>query len=98
MFVTLVRTVDLQERLALQLRLDTLQTGNSRPGNDRTATLKIGHASSPDEGATPSDLLHLALTRLERGPEAPASTEQSKTEPSGTEQPSTEQQNGATPT
>ena len=97
-FVTLVRTVDLQERLALQLRLNTLQTGNSRPGNDRTATLKIGHASSPDEGATPSDLLHLALTRLERGPEAPTSTEQSKTEPSGTEQPSTEQQNGATQT
>ncbi|WP_407569594.1 winged helix-turn-helix domain-containing protein [Deinococcus altitudinis] len=76
--VTLVRTVDLQERQALQLRLDTLQTGIGRTGIDTTGidttvALRIGHASSPDEGASLSDLLHLALTRLERGTDDPGS-------------------------
>jgi diguanylate cyclase (GGDEF)-like protein len=76
--VTLVRTVDGQERRALQLRLDGLRTGHHG-----TCTLKTGHASSPDEGATISDLFHLALTRLERGPEAANDPEQPSAEQPG---------------
>ena len=72
--VTLVRTVDVQERQALQLRLDRLRAGTATIRGGVQA-LKIGHASSPDEGATLSDLLRLALNRLERGDEPPAAGE-----------------------
>jgi len=67
---TLVRTVDLQERRALELRLDRFRVGATTTYGE-AASLKIGHASSPDEGTTLSDLLHLALTRLESVSEPP---------------------------
>ncbi|MGY2894296.1 winged helix-turn-helix domain-containing protein [Deinococcus sp. UYEF24] len=95
--VTLVRTVDLQERQALQLRLDKLQTGDGNTGNDRREALKIGHASSPDEGASLSDLLRLALTRLERGTDSP-STGVTSTGDASADPPSSERPGGATPT
>lgn len=67
---TLVRTVDRQERQALELRLDRFRAGITT-SHGEAGSLKIGHASSPDEGATPSDLLYLALTRLESTSEPP---------------------------
>ena len=77
---TLVRSVDPQEGQAIVQRLDAL---GLRFLGDRLALpghglLQVSHASAPDESVELSDLLGLALGRLESG--------HARTEPSGAEQ------------
>jgi len=66
---SLVRSVDLHERHALSARLNALAA--TFPAGTDGGTLRVSHASSPDETSELSDLLHLALARLEEQPEPP---------------------------
>ncbi len=83
---TLVRSVDPQEGQAIVQRLDAL---GLRFLGDRLALpghglLQVSHASAPDESVELSDLLGLALERLESG--------HAQAEPSGAEQIGPEQE------
>ncbi len=65
---SLVRSVDVHERQVLQARLNRLSLRGVPGAAERAAlkTLKISHASSPDDTSQLSDLLRLALVRLDR--------------------------------
>ena len=66
---TLVRSVDAQEGRALVPRLDALGLRflGERPALPGHGLLRISHASAPDESVELSNLLGLALERLESG-------------------------------
>ncbi|WP_425144781.1 winged helix-turn-helix domain-containing protein [Deinococcus sp.] len=79
LLVTLVRSHEPGEQGAMISRLDALAARLMReqPAAD---SLRLGHASSPDEAAQPSELLRLALERLESGSAAPPPADLSKTQ------------------
>ncbi len=70
LLATLVRSVDAQESRALAARLDahalSFELSVAAPGNvaPRRSVLRVSHVSAPDETAGLSDLLYLALERL----------------------------------
>ena len=75
LLATLVRSVDAQESRALAARLDAYALsfelsvaalGNAAPSHTapRQSVLRVSHVSAPDETAGLSDLLYLALERL----------------------------------
>jgi diguanylate cyclase (GGDEF)-like protein len=80
---SLVRSVDAQEGRALNARLNALAArfgvgglSAKQPGD---GLLRVSHAHSPGEAGELSQLLHLALERLDHGPEHSSRPNQSAT-------------------
>lgn len=73
---SLVRSVDVQEGAALVARLDALgaRFGGGAASCPPGHPLRVSHARSPHETADLSELLRVALERLDHAPAGPAGT------------------------